>query len=80
MVNTTNLYDQSDRELEDLECKLMKQLTALKPNLMKRPLNSLPLPVFKETPNKTSSTFKAFMNAEMTNKLWEIDSLDHQHN
>ena len=75
---STSLHDQSDRELDDLECKLLKQLTALKPNLLKKPLHSLPLTGFKNVSNDSSSTFKALMNAEMTNKLWEIDSLDHQ--
>lgn len=74
----TNLHEQSDRELEDLECKLLKQLTALKPNLLKRPMNSLPLTGFKELSNSGHSAFKTLMNADMTNKLWEIDSLDHK--
>ena len=55
----------------------MKQLTALKPNLHKRPIHSVPMTGFKENSTNTTSADKALMNAEMTNKLWEIDSLDY---
>lgn len=36
---------------------------------------------FKDLPtNYSHTTYKAAMNADMANKLWEIDSLDHEHN
>lgn len=58
----------------------MRQLTALKPNLLNRPVHSVPMAGFKEVSKDSVSTYKAFMNAGMTNKMWEIDSLDHQFN
>ena len=55
----------------------MKQLTALKPNLLKKPIHSVPMTGFKDTSVNSTSAYKALMNAEITNKLWDIDSLDY---
>jgi hypothetical protein len=35
---------------------------------------------FKEMESKSGSGFQAMMNADMTNKMWEIDEMDHQVN
>ena len=80
LIPSTNLNDQSDKELDEIECKLLKQLTVLKPNILKKPLHSLPMTGFKDLSSKSGSSFQAMMNADMTNKMWEIDELDHQVN
>lgn len=41
----------------------MKQLTALKPNLLKRPIHSVPMTGFKDISANSTSAYKALMNA-----------------
>jgi len=54
----------------------MQLLTEIKPNSFNHPLKNQPFAVHKPTV-ADHKVFKSAVNSQLTNKLWELDSLSH---